>query len=618
MKKELVQLFIIFVFYQGIFAQNFQLEGQVEASKLDVLDKKWMPHYLNTKVLNNGEKLRVLYSLNDSVNSWNTWSSNTEEPAVFIDNQTGLHLYSLSAVNNVNLCPTGYRVPQSRDLTSFSTAISRKLITEYNSKEICYETDPDKCASTAFFKLYSRQMEVISLTNRKINKNSDENDVGVYGTYFQFDINKKDIRERPTCNALDKGAYTVLCIENDSTRYNLDREYSYVDLLPDVSEKFIKSYINNNYKTWFKSPGENELEISFDKYGNNTGFLDSNLFPPHYDFNKYIQAKSILSIGKNISNQMKQDNTFENLLNNSDKFKIPVQLRNFNVKYEMNTLNSVFKISDERRSITNQNVNTKIPWANSEIKKVKITEINCKGPSYALWSMLPWRSGLTDVGPQTKNHYSHEKYKKGYVNAKKVSFFVFLPTVIGAPLAYKFLYTRDPYASNANLNYSVANSLNVAWQVSLSAWVFSTGLDMLHTYLVGAKNKRNLNKFKYQIENKEFTLANEFYAGEVIEFPEVEAEFPGGYEAMQKWLQQNLNYPEKSMQTNEQGKVYVKFVVEKDGKLSNIEVIKGISRELDNEAKRLVRSMPEWIPAKDKGMKVRSSKGLPIPFSLDQ
>jgi len=332
MKKELVQLFIIFVFYQGIFAQNFAFEGWVYPSKLEVLDKKWMPHYLNTKVLNNGEKLRVLYSLNDSVNSWNTWSSNTEEPAVFIDNQTGLHLYSLSAVNNVNLCPTGYRVPQSRDLTSFSTAISRKLITEYNSKEICYETDPDKCASIAFFKLYSRQMEVISLTNRKINKNSDENDVGVYGTYFQFDINKKDFSDRPTCNGLDKGAYTVLCVEDDSTRYNLDREYSYVDLLPGVTSKFIKSYIDNNNKSWFKFPGENELEISFDKYGNNTGFLDSNLFPPHYDFNKYIQAKSILSIGKNISSQLKQDASFENLLYNYDNFKIPVQLRNFNVK----------------------------------------------------------------------------------------------------------------------------------------------------------------------------------------------------------------------------------------------------------------------------------------------
>ncbi|MFM7683380.1 MAG: hypothetical protein ACKO7P_11645, partial [Bacteroidota bacterium] len=480
MKKELVQLFIIFVFYQGIFAQNFAPEGWVNSSKLEVLDKKWMPHYLNTKVLNNGEKLRVLYSLNDPVNSWNTWSSNTEEPAVFIDNQTGLHLYSLSAVNNVNLCPTGYRVPQSRDLTSFSTAISRKLITEYNSKVICYEIDPDKCASTAFFKLYSRQMEVISLTNRKINKNSDENDVGVYGTYFGFDSNNNNYIERPTCNGLDKGAYTVLCVENDSTRYNLDREYSYVDLLPGVTAKFIKSYIDNNYKRWFKFPGEHELEISFDKYGKNTGFLDSNLFPPHYDFNKYIQAKSILSIGKNISNQLKQDASFENLLYNYDNFNIPVQLRNFNVKYEISTLNS---------SILKNSEFGKIPWANTEIKKVKITDINCKGPSYALWSMLPWRSGLTDVGLQTKNYFSHEKYKKGYVIAKKVSFFVFLPTVIGAPLAYKFLYSRDPYASNANLNYSLANSLNVAWQVSLSAWVFSTGLDMLHTYLVGAKNK---------------------------------------------------------------------------------------------------------------------------------
>jgi TonB family protein len=607
MKKELLHLFIFFLTSQGIFAQNFAPEGWVDSSKLEVLDKKWMPKYLNTTKFNDGTKLRVIHSLNDSISSWNTWSSNTEEPAVFIDNETGLHLYSLSAVNNVNLCPTGYRVPQSRDLTSFSRAISRKLITEYNSKEICYETDPDKCASTAFFKLYSRQMQVISLTNRIENRSFDENDVGVFGTYFQFDSNNNNYIERPTCNGLDKGAYTVLCVENDSTRYNLDREYSYVDLLPGVTAKFIKSYIDNNYKSWFIFPGENELEISFDKYGNNTGFYDSMLFPPHFNWNKYIQAKSILSIEKNISNQLKQDASFENLLYNYDDFDIPVQLRNFNIKYEISTLNS---------SILKNSEFGKIPWANTEIKKVKITDINCKGPSYALWSMLPWRSGLTDVGPQTKNYYSHEKYKKGYVIAKKVSFFVFLPTVIGAPLAYKFLYTRDPYASNANLNYSVANSLNVAWQVSLSAWVFSTGLDMLHTYLVGAKNKRNLNKFKYQIENKEFILENKLYINN-LPFTG-DATFPGGEKELQKFIADNLKFPEICMDMDAQGLVIMKFEVESDGSITNIKVKENRTGcdEFVKEATRVLNKMPKWIPETWEGEAIRITTTLPLNFNL--
>ncbi|MFM7757779.1 MAG: energy transducer TonB, partial [Crocinitomicaceae bacterium] len=99
--------------------------------------------------------------------------------------------------------------------------------------------------------------------------------------------------------------------------------------------------------------------------------------------------------------------------------------------------------------------------------------------------------------------------------------------------------------------------------------------------------------------------------------PDVEAEFTGGESAMQKWMQQNLVYPEMSMEMGEQGKVYLKFVVEKDGKISNVEVIKGVSRDLDNEAKRLVRAMPGWKAGESKGMKVRSSFTMPINFELN-
>jgi len=103
----------------------------------------------------------------------------------------------------------------------------------------------------------------------------------------------------------------------------------------------------------------------------------------------------------------------------------------------------------------------------------------------------------------------------------------------------------------------------------------------------------------------------------VVDFPDVEAKFKGGESAMQKWMQQNVVYPEMSIEMGEQGKVYLKFVVEKDGKISNVEVIKGVSRELDDEAKRLVRAMPGWKPAKSKGKKVRSSFTMPINFELN-
>jgi len=88
----------------------------------------------------------------------------------------------------------------------------------------------------------------------------------------------------------------------------------------------------------------------------------------------------------------------------------------------------------------------------------------------------------------------------------------------------------------------------------------------------------------------------------IVDFPDVEAQFNGGEAAMQRWMQENLEYPEISMEMGEQGKVYV---------------LKGISRDLDNEAKRLVRAMPLWQPGETRGLKVRSYFTMPINFELN-
>ena len=103
---------------------------------------------------------------------------------------------------------------------------------------------------------------------------------------------------------------------------------------------------------------------------------------------------------------------------------------------------------------------------------------------------------------------------------------------------------------------------------------------------------------------------------EIIEFPDVEASYPGGQAALAKWLQKNLNYPQISMDMNEQGRVYVSFAVGKDGSISNVEIVKGVSPDLDKEAKRLVRSMKNWIPGENGGRKAKVRCRLPINFSL--
>lgn len=105
-------------------------------------------------------------------------------------------------------------------------------------------------------------------------------------------------------------------------------------------------------------------------------------------------------------------------------------------------------------------------------------------------------------------------------------------------------------------------------------------------------------------------------AAPIVEFPDVEAGFPGGPAAMMKWINDNVKYPQTSIEMNEQGRVFLSFVVEKDGSITNVKVERGISIDLDREAKRVVRKMPKWIPGESAGRAVRARCRLPINFQL--
>lgn len=94
------------------------------------------------------------------------------------------------------------------------------------------------------------------------------------------------------------------------------------------------------------------------------------------------------------------------------------------------------------------------------------------------------------------------------------------------------------------------------------------------------------------------------------------AEFPGGNEALMKWLSENAKYPEDAYQNDIQGRVVVKFIIRKDGTVEDAVIQKGVCKSLDMEALRVVRSMPKWIPAKNNGVNVHSWFKIPITFSL--
>lgn len=103
---------------------------------------------------------------------------------------------------------------------------------------------------------------------------------------------------------------------------------------------------------------------------------------------------------------------------------------------------------------------------------------------------------------------------------------------------------------------------------------------------------------------------------EITEFPDKEAEFPGGAQALRLFLAENIVYPEISMELGDQGRVFVEFVIEKDGSISNVKVLKGVSPELDAEAARVISIMPKWTPAVWNDKVVRARARIPINFTL--
>jgi len=106
---------------------------------------------------------------------------------------------------------------------------------------------------------------------------------------------------------------------------------------------------------------------------------------------------------------------------------------------------------------------------------------------------------------------------------------------------------------------------------------------------------------------------------EVINFYVIEKkpEFPGGGEAaLLKWIAQNTQYPQIAKDMGIKGKVFVQFIIDKDGSVTNVEIVRGVDASLDKEALRVVKSMPKWKPGEQRGKPVKVSFQIPINFTL--
>lgn len=92
--------------------------------------------------------------------------------------------------------------------------------------------------------------------------------------------------------------------------------------------------------------------------------------------------------------------------------------------------------------------------------------------------------------------------------------------------------------------------------------------------------------------------------------------FPGGEEALFKYLGQNIKYPQIAKEAGITGRVFVNFVIDKEGNVTDVKVLRGIGGGCDEEAVRVVKNMPKWSAGKQRGKPVKVSYNLPIKFSL--
>lgn len=111
------------------------------------------------------------------------------------------------------------------------------------------------------------------------------------------------------------------------------------------------------------------------------------------------------------------------------------------------------------------------------------------------------------------------------------------------------------------------------------------------------------------LENKDTT---QLYFG-----ADEDPEFPGGRSGMIKYYQKKLYYPTEARRLGTQGTVYVMFIVEKDGKLTNVKATNSVDKQLDKAAVRLVKKMPNWKPGEIAGKIVRVLHVLPVVYQLE-
>jgi TonB family protein len=145
----------------------------------------------------------------------------------------------------------------------------------------------------------------------------------------------------------------------------------------------------------------------------------------------------------------------------------------------------------------------------------------------------------------------------------------------------------------------------------------AVALALLFSISVADRVSAQSDKEVTKVENAQEPVKKVQKEEEIFTVVEVMPKFPGGDEARINYMVNNIKYPEDARKSGKSGTVFVTYVVEKDGSITDVQILRGFYKSCDEEALRVVKAMPNWEPGKQDGKPVRVKYNIPIYFKLD-
>lgn len=141
-------------------------------------------------------------------------------------------------------------------------------------------------------------------------------------------------------------------------------------------------------------------------------------------------------------------------------------------------------------------------------------------------------------------------------------------------------------------------------------------MEEMENNMIGTADQEGIDSILVDISDNVATDVAPPPKEEPLVYVEMMPEFEGGDNALMEYLADNLEYPAVAKEAGIAGVVYVQFVIEKDGSVSDVKVLRGVHNLLDKEARRVIEDMPQWLPGQQNGRVVRVQFAIPIRFTL--